>query len=88
MLITDIFSFSYKVFKGLNFQGRHLTLSKEQILNSFKLKDFGDDNFKFDENAGKLSKWVENTVGEGEIALYEQFLLIPQSFQKTCSADT
>ena len=31
---------------------------------------------------------VENTVGKGEIARYEQFLLFPQSFQKTCTADT
>ena len=30
--------------------------------------------------------WVENTVGKGEIARYEQFLLFPQCFQKTCSA--
>ena len=29
-----------------------------------------------------FSKWVENTVGEGEIARYEQFLLFPQCFQK------
>ena len=29
-----------------------------------------------------LSKWVENTVGKGEIACYEQFLLFPQCFQK------
>ena len=28
----------------------------------------------------KLSKWVENTVGKGEIAHYEQFLLCPQCF--------
>ena len=28
------------------------------------------------------SKWVENTVGKGEIARYEQFLLFPQCFQK------
>ena len=34
------------------------------------------------------SKWVENTVGKGEIAHYEQFLLFPQCFQKTCAADT
>ena len=27
-----------------------------------------DDNFKFDENGRKLSKWVEDTVGKGEIA--------------------
>ena len=45
---------------------------------------FADDNFKFDENGRKLSKWVENTVGKGEIARYEQFLLFPQCFQKAC----
>ena len=33
-------------------------------------------------------KQVENTVGVGEIAHYEQFLLFPQCFQKTCTADT
>ena len=27
-------------------------------------------------------KHVENTVGKGEIARYEQFLLFPQCFQK------
>ena len=37
---------------------------------------------KFDENGRKLSKRVENTVGKGEIARYEQFLLFPQCFQK------
>ena len=31
---------------------------------------------------------LENTVGKGEIARYEQFLLFPQSFQKTHSVDT
>ena len=31
-----------------------------------------------------LSKRVENTVGKGEIAGYEQFLLFPQCFQKAC----
>ena len=30
------------------------------------------------------SKQVENTVGKGEIAHYEQFLLCPQCFQKAC----
>ena len=30
------------------------------------------------------SKWVKNTVGKGEIARYEQFLLFPQCFQKAC----
>ena len=35
-------------------------------------------------NGRKLSKWVENTVGKGEIARYEQFLLFSQCFQKAC----
>ena len=41
------------------------------------MKEFADDNSKLDENSGKLSKRVENTVGKGEIARYEQFLLFP-----------
>ena len=57
-------------------------------LDSSKLKEFADNNFKFDENGGKLSKRVENTVGKGEIARYEQFHLFPWCFQKTCPADT
>ena len=52
------------------------------------MKEFADDNFKFDENGRKLSKWIENTVGKEEIARYEQFLLFPQCFQRTCTADT
>ena len=55
-----------------------------QILDSSKLKEFADDNFIFDENERKLSKQVENAVGKGEIARYEQFLLFPQCFQKVC----
>ena len=43
-----------------------------------------DDSYRFDENSRKFSKWVENTVGKGEIARYEQFLLFPQCFQKAC----
>ena len=38
--------------------------------------------------ARKFSKWVENAVGKGEIARYEQFLLFPQCIQKTYTADT
>ena len=57
-------------------------ITRQQILDSSKLKEFADDNFKFDGNRRKLSKQVENTVGKGEIARYEQFLLFPQCFQK------
>ena len=52
------------------------------------MKEFADDNFKFDENGRSFAKWVENTVGKGEIARYEQFLLFPQCFQKTYTPDT
>ena len=34
-----------------------------------------------------LKKWVENIAGKGEIAHYEQFLLFPQCFRKSCNAD-
>ena len=40
------------------------------------------------ENCRKVSTWVENTVGKGEITRYEQFLLFPQCFHTTCTADT
>ena len=66
---------------------RHcLTLS--QIFYSSKLREFADDNFKFDENGRNFPEWVENTVGKGEIAGYEQFLPFPQCFQKSCKTDT
>ena len=61
---------------------------KRQILDSYKLKEFADDNFRFYENGRKFSKRVENNVGKGEIARYEQFLLFLHCFQKTCSANT
>ena len=53
-----------------------------------KLKEFASDNFIFDESGRMFSKQVENTVGKGEIARHEQFLLFPQCFQKTKTADT
>ena len=61
MLGTSIFSFSRNVFLP----------SQSKFQDSSKLKEFADDNFKFDENGRKLSKWVENTLGKREIARYE-----------------
>ena len=55
-------------------------ITAKQILDSSKLKEFADDNFKFDENGRKLLKQVENTVGKGEIACNEKFLLFPRCF--------
>ena len=60
---------------------------KRQILDSSKQKVVTDYNFNFHKNGGKFSKWVENTVVKGEIARYEQFLLLSQWLQKICTVD-
>ena len=69
---------------------KDLNLPKRQSLDSTKLKEYADDNFKFDEYGREESspKGLENTVGKGEIARYEKFLLFPLCFLKNCSADT
>ena len=64
------------------------TLTNDKILDWPKLKAFAEDNFIFHENGRKFSKRVENTVGKGEIANYEQFLLFLIYFHKTYIADT
>ena len=61
-------------------RGKDKSITRRQILDSSKLKEFVDDSFKFDENGRKLSKQVENIVGKGEIARSEQFLLFPKCF--------
>ena len=43
---------------------------KQQVLDSSKLKEFADNNSKFNENGRKFFRQVENTVGKGEIARY------------------
>ena len=58
------------------------------MLDSFKAKEFADNNFKLDENDIWYFKRVKNAVGKGEIASYEQFLLFPQCLCKICPADT
>ena len=72
---------NFRLFQTLPFTKRH-------ILDSSKLKEFADDNLKFDEDGRKFSEQVENTLGKGEIARYEQFPLFLQCFQKACIADT
>ena len=52
------------------------------------MKHFADDNLKINERGRKFFKRVENIVGKGEIARYEQFLLFPQCFQRTYTTDT
>ena len=58
-----------------------------QILDTSKLKEFADDNFKFDENVRKLSKWVENTVGNREISPYT-FTLTDFSYESLWIANS
>ena len=58
------------------------------MLDPSKLKQFADDNYKFDENGRKFSNQEDNAVGKGEIAFDEQFIFfVPQYFQKISTAD-
>ena len=68
----------------------NLTLSQTINFRFFQVQreEFADNNFKCDENGRKFSKWSENTVGKREIARHKQFLLFPQCFHKTYTADT
>ena len=77
---TSNFSFSHSVL----YQLTHNQTTNFRLFQTERV----DFNFKFDENGRKLSKQVENTVGKGEIAHYEQFLLFPQCFQKACFPGT
>ena len=61
---------------------------KRQIVDSSKLKEFADDSLEFDENGRKFTKRVENTLGKGELAHYELFLLFQQCFQETYTTDS
>ena len=65
---------------------RHILLFRFYSISN--LKEFADDNFKFDENGRKFSKWTENTVGKGEIAFNEQSVLFSQCFLKKCPEDS
>ena len=54
---------------------------KRQISDSSKLKEFADDNFKFDENNTKFSKWVENSGKRGN-GLLQAISPFPTVFSK------
>ena len=65
-----------------------LALSQKTNFRLFQTERVAADNFKSDENGRKFFAQLENMVGKGENAGYDQFLLFPQCFQMTCSADT
>ena len=80
-----IFFFAYNVFEKPSITSLFNPLPDEKILDWFKLKHSADDNIEFDLNSRKFSKLVENTVGKGEIALYEQFSFSHSVFKRFVS---
>ena len=91
MLVTNIFALPTRLsikqpIEKLEFEKEKILknptlylnpLPDDKILDWSKLQQSADDNFEFAVNSRKFSKLVENTVGKGEIARYEQFLLFP-----------
>ena len=53
-----------------------------------KLKAFADDKLNVAKMKISLIDRVENTVGKGENAGYQHFLLFPQGFQKPSSLES
>ena len=88
LIMSKILLFSKGISHPFAYLNSYQPFPKRQILDSSNLKEFADDNFKFYENGRKFTKRTENTVGKGEIARNEQFLLFPKCFQKTCTAAT
>ena len=57
--------------------------NKFQTLPDFsKREEFADDNFKFDENGRKLTKWVEYTVGKRRNCSLRAISPFPTVFSK------
>ena len=54
----------------------------DQIQTLPNLNEFADDNFIYDKIGRKFQKSVENAMGKGEIAHYEQFLLFLTVFSE------
>ena len=65
-----------------------LTLSQMTNFRLFQTEEVSLRKFFIRWRCRKFSNWVENTMGKGEIAHYEQFLLFPQCFQKNYTTDT
>ena len=58
------------------------SLPNDKILNQSKFKTFADDKIMTTRKLKFVLGKVENTVGKGENAGYQHFLLFPQCFQK------
>ena len=60
----------------------YLPFPKRQILDTSKLIELADVNFKFDENGSKFSKRVENTVGKWTNCSLQAISPFPTVFSK------
>ena len=60
-------------------------LPNNKILDVTKLKAFADDKLNVARTMISLLDRIENTVGKGENAGYQHFLLFPQCFPKPSS---
>ena len=87
LLVTSNFSFSCNVFsknclllmrQNEYLWSKELTLSKQQILGSCKLKEFADENFKFNENGRKFSKTGRKYCGKKEKSLVRKLCALYQ----------
>ena len=63
----------------------HQPLTKWQILDMTKLKAFADNKSKVTRMTISLLDKAENSMGKGENAGYQHFLLFPQCFPKPFS---
>ena len=57
-------------------------LPKREVLDSSKLKEVADDNFKFDGNSRKFSKWVEKHGGKRRNCSLRSISPFPTVFSK------
>ena len=77
-----------KVKIGLSFRLAQIeTLSKQQILDTFKIKKFADDNFKSNENGKKVLQSFRKHWEKEKLLVMSNFFLFPRCFLKTCTAD-
>ena len=56
---------------------------RRQILDSSKLKEFADKNFKSDENGTEFSKWVENKQFLLFHSVFKRLVVVLQTRKKT-----
>ena len=77
--------FLYRVPRSCDCVLKVSPITIQQILDSSKLNEFADDNFRFDENGRMLSKRVENTVGKEKLLVTSNFSFSYSVFKRLVS---